>query len=178
MTAIETSVVGEDVFVDQLTQAGASKTTRGAADQSAGYGAGDGAEDAAEWTSNAAADDGASFSAGERAGHTADGAADETDGAPGAASKIACFDRLRMTLWTDAIHDSCSGRTTQTVCLVTPDLGGDHPGDEDQGVREQEFNGGVVGIEHDDSFRSDGQTAMKNAAWGRVGMRPCGVSMA
>ena len=178
VAAVETAVVGEDVFVDQLTQPGTGETTGGAADQSAGNGAGDGAEDTADRTADATADDGAGFSAGERAGDAADRAADETDRAAGPAGEVACFDRLRMTLRTDAIHDSCSGRTTQTVRLVTPDLGGDHPGDEDQGIREQEFNGGVVGIEHDDSFRSVGQTAMKNAARGRVEKRPGGVSRA
>ena len=76
-----------------------------------------------------------------RAGHTADRAADEADGAPGPAGEVPCFDRLRMTLRTDAVHDSLTGRTTTTARLVTPDLDGDHPGEENQGVSEQEFKG-------------------------------------
>lgn len=178
VTAIQTTVVGEDVFVDQLTQPGTRQTARGAADQSAGNGAGDSAEDTADRTADATADDGAGFGARERAGDTADRAADKTDGAAGPAGEVPCFNRLRMTLRADAVHDSLTGRTTQSARLVTPDLDGDHPGEEDQGVSEQEFKGGIVGIAHEDSFRSVGQTAMKNAARGRVGVRPWVVSMA
>ena len=178
MTAVETAVVGEDVFVDQLTQTGAGETTGGTADQSAGNSAGDRTEDTADWTADATADDCTGFGAGERTGHTADGAADETNGAAGPAGEVPRFNRLRMTLRTGAVHDSLTGRATTTARFVTPDLDGNHAGDEDQGVSEQEFKGGVVGIEHDDSFRSVGQTAMKNAARGRVGKRPGGVSRA
>lgn len=178
VTAVETAVVGEDMFVDQLTQPGAGETAGGAADQSAGNGAGDRTEDTADRTADATADDGAGFGAGERAGHTADRAADQTDGAAGPAGEVPRFNRLRMTLRADAVHDSLTGRTTTTARLVTPDLDGDHAGDEDQGVSEEEFKGGVVWIAHDDSFRSVGQTAMKNAARGRVGVRPGVVSIA
>ena len=137
VTALQTTVVGEDVFVDQLTQPGAGKTAGGTADQSAGNGAGDSAEDTADRTADATADDGAGFGAGERAGDTADRTTDQADGAAGPAGEVPRFHRLRMTLRTDAVHDSLTGRTTTTARLVTPDLDGDHAGDEDQGVSEQ-----------------------------------------
>ncbi len=141
VAAVETAVVGEDVFVDQLTQPGTGETAGGAADQSAGNSASDGAEDTADRTADATADDGTGFGAGERAGDTADRATDQANGAAGPAGEVPRFHRLRMTLRTDAVHDSLTGRTTTTARLVTPDLDGDHPGEENQGVSEQEFKG-------------------------------------